>query len=133
MQFASVAGLQAAFSPANFRSAWARGTQGANKAATEGFSPPGLKSLTNVAGTKKGIAPGRAAKGLGPHDATPNGLEPVAAGFVANAASQFSVSRSPRTVLALMGRFRWRPPLKLYPKLAANPPRSSRSTVKFAC
>ena len=46
---------------------------------------------------------------------------------------QLATSKSPRIVLALIGRFRWRPPLKLYATLRAKPPPRSRSMLRFAC
>ena len=51
----------------------------------------------------------------------------------ATAFCQFFTSKSPRTVLALIGRFRCRPPLKLYARLNAKPPPRSCSKVKLAC
>jgi len=82
------------------------------KLAIEGLIPPGRKKLVNAEETQ-----GKPLFGLMPKGAEPvptwNGpAEALEAGSL-KAACQFAVSRSPRTVLALIGRFRWRPPLKL--------------------
>jgi len=81
-----------------------------NAPAMAGFRPPGRKKLVSAAETHgtpptnpQGAAP--APTKSGPAAALELGL--------LSATCQFFTSRSPRVVLALMGRFRWRPPLKL--------------------
>src|SRR5580693_3514822 len=107
-------------------------TQGAvagfdNRArAMAGFKPEGRKKFTSDAGTN------------GPPGPTPqpfcdSGLSVGSAAPAAIAACQFFSSRSPRVVLALMGRFIWRPPLKLYATLKDMLCPRSCSKVRFAC
>src|SRR5579864_3503726 len=115
-QFARVAGLQAVLRPSAPRICCANPTQGAaavgsNAAAIAGFSPDGRKKFTNAAETHatplelkpQGAAPAPTLRG------------PAAAFEVGSvkATCQFFTSKSPRTVLALIGRFRCLPPLKL--------------------
>src|SRR3954468_15479358 len=71
----------------------------------EGFNPPGRKKFIREASTK-GVPLGET-----PHPLTVKGLDALSPD--ASAALKFLIIRSPRMVLALMGRFRWRPPLKL--------------------
>src|SRR5579863_1096967 len=129
-------GLHFVFRPVAAKSANASGTHGASAPpANDGLSPEGRKKLTIAAGTKNGrLDPGT---GFAPQGTAPvptdNGLSVGKFAPAATAACQFSVSRSPRAVLALMGRFRRRPPFQLYARLNAKPPPKSRSTVRFAC
>src|SRR5258708_8757916 len=104
-------GLQPAFSPVACKSASAKGTQGVNgPPANEGLIPDGRKKLTSAEGTKNGsFAPGI---GFAPQLAMARGLVEGEAP-AATAACQFAASRSPRAALALIGRFRWCPPLKM--------------------
>src|ERR1700731_2691093 len=135
-QFASVAGLQAVLSPSAPKICCANPTHGApavgsNAPAIAGFSPEGRKKFTRAAETHG------APLGLKPQGAAPDPtLSGPAAAFEVGsvkATCQFFTSKSPRTVLALIGRFRCRPPLKLYARLKAKPPPKSCSKVKFAC
>src|SRR5581483_128553 len=111
-----VVGSHFVFRPAAAKSASAKGTHGAKgPPAREGFNPDGRKKLTIAAGTKNGsFAPGI---GFAPHGVAPvptdNGLSLARFAPAATAACQFSVSRSPRAVFALIGRFNRRPPFQL--------------------
>src|SRR5581483_4792609 len=78
--------------------------------AIAGFSPEGRKKFINAEDTQ-----GAPVVGLKPHGAAP---VPTASGpdvaldvGSVNAVRQFSSRKSPRVVLALIGRFKWRPPL----------------------
>src|SRR3974390_2063985 len=82
----------------------------------DGFRPPGRKKFISEASTK-GSGPSGPPAGL--HPLTVNGLAGVGkrvgllkATESVMAALKFATIRSPRMVLALMGRFRWRPPVK---------------------
>src|ERR1700730_15549857 len=78
--------------------------------AKAGFKPPGRKKFVSAAETQ-GTPP------TNPHgtEPAPTNSGPAAAFELVSlrATCQFLTSRSPRVVLALMGRFRCRPPLKL--------------------
>src|ERR1039458_9213436 len=84
--------------------------------AIEGFRPPGRKKFIREESTATG-----APEGVNTHP-TVNGLAggvwPVASAYP-YADMKFATIKSPRMVLALIGRFRWRPPLKLYARLSA--------------
>src|SRR5258707_15022892 len=78
----------------------------ATAAAMEGFIPPGRKKFISGALTH------------GPSGPDPQGTAPVptvkglaAVCPAASAALKLATIRSPRIVLAFIGRFRWRPPL----------------------
>src|SRR6266568_8405289 len=83
-----------------------------NAMAMAGFSPEGRKKFVSAAETQ-----GAPVLGLMPHGAAPAPTcsGPAAAFEVGSlkAACQLFSRKSPRVVLALMGRFRCRPPLKL--------------------
>src|SRR5260221_12295486 len=78
--------------------------------AIAGFNPDGRKKFINAVGTYGPAGPT-------PQLFTNSGLSVGSAAPAASAACQFFTSRSPRVVLALIGRFRCRPPLKLYARL----------------
>src|SRR5713226_5811251 len=65
----------------------------------DGLIPDGRKKLTTAAGINGPAGPM-------PHPATDSGLVVGVAAPAATALSQLPTSRSPRTVFALMGRFR---------------------------
>src|ERR1700730_1422723 len=97
-----------------------------NASAIAGFKPEERKKFSRAGGT------------YGPPGPTPqlltnSGLSLGCAAPAAIAACQFFTSRSPRVVLALMGRFKCRPPLKLYARLNVVLCPRSCSTVRFAC
>src|SRR5580704_5601164 len=80
--------------------------------AIEGFSPPGRKKFVIAESTHRPPGPT-------PHPLMANGLaNPAPAAF---AFRKFESSKSPRIAFALIGRFRCRPPLKLYAILNAYP------------
>src|SRR6266852_6260327 len=97
--------------------------------AMAGFRPPGRKKFVSAAETQGTPL-------TNPHgaEAAPTKSGPAAAFEVGSlrATCQFLTSRSPRVVLALMGRFRWRPALKLYPRLNEMLCPRSCSKVRFA-
>src|SRR5581483_5905743 len=80
--------------------------------AIAGLSPEGRKKFISAAETQ-----GAPVVVLKPHGAAPAPTcrGPAEAFEVGSpsAVRQFCSKKSPRVVLALMGRFRWRPPLKL--------------------
>src|SRR5438270_12381061 len=96
----------------------------------EGFRPPGRKKFISEASTNGsglvGVLQPLTVNGL-----AGRGCPEEAASTIA--ALKFFTIRSPRIVFALMGRFRWRPPLKLYARLSAKPWPRSRSILRFAC
>src|ERR1022692_2178859 len=96
--------------------------------AIEGFKPPGRKKFISAELTHGPSAPDPQGRAPPP---TVNGLAGVCP--AASAALKLATIKSPRIVLALMGRFRGPPPLKLYARLRANPSPRSRSTVTLAC
>src|SRR5262249_4608738 len=106
----SVAGLQATLRPLAWRMPCAKVTQAPAPApvkafAIAGFSPEGRKKFVRAAATHGAPEMALTPQGKGP-EPTKRG-PPVAREFgSASAACQFFTSRSPRTVLALMGRFR---------------------------
>src|SRR5271165_189000 len=81
-----------------------------NAPASDGFSPEGRKKLARAAETQ-GWPPGLTPQGAAPEPTARGPPEAAEVGSV-RAACQFRTSQSPRGALALMGRFRWRPPLK---------------------
>src|SRR6266550_2902896 len=113
-QLAYVAGSQFALNPWLARLVsmdWAKPTQASppprpTAAAIDGFNPPGRKKFIIGALT-------HGPKGPDPHGTAPvptvKGLAAVCP--AARAALKLATIRSPRIVLALIGRFRWRPPL----------------------
>src|SRR5207248_2383713 len=104
--------------------------------ASDGFNPDGRKKFNIAAGANCPV--GFPVNAAGQMD-TPSGLEGyrgllggIPAAFApAIAACQFFSSKSPRVVLALMGRFRCRPPLKLYARLSDILWPRSCSKVRF--
>ena len=108
---------------------------GSTAPAMAGFSPDGRKKFDQRGAKRTRLAAGiDAAMELAPQRPHVSGLVPASAALdQSTAACQFFTSKSPRTVLALIGRFRCRPPLKLYARLKAKPPPKSCSNVRFAC
>src|ERR1700746_1843393 len=107
---AGVVGSHAVLSPLACRICWANPTQAApplaiSTLAIDGVNPDGRKKFVRAAATH-----GAPVMPLTPHGAAPdptNSGPPAAAEFGSpNAACQFFTSRSPRGVLALIGRFR---------------------------
>src|SRR5436853_2423698 len=86
----------------------ANAAQGAKTPLSDGLNPDGRKKLNCGAGTN-------APAGPAPQLATCKGNAVGAIAPAATAFSQFDTSNSEFTVFALMGRFKCRPPLKLYP------------------
>src|SRR6266567_2408344 len=78
------------------------------KFASDGFRPEGRKKLTSAAETHVGFS-----------------------GSL-SAARQFASRAAGFTAFTLIGRFRWRPPLKLYSTLSERSRPSSRSKVRLA-
>src|SRR5580692_1547102 len=106
--------------------------------ARDGFNPDGRKKFNIAAGANAPvgvpvIAPGQICTCNGPDGYNGLVVGIPAALAKATALCQFSTSKSPRTVFALIGRFRCRPPLKLYARLNAKPPPRSCSKVRFVC
>src|SRR5882672_4526428 len=115
-QLSRVVGSQLALNPWLARLVsmdWPRATQepapaASSAPATDGFNPPGRKKFISEELTQ------------GPSKPEPQGTPspPTVKGLLgvsppASAALKLATIRSPRTVLALIGRLRWRPPLKL--------------------
>src|SRR5271165_6182522 len=130
-----VEGLQAVLSPPACKMDKAGSIQSCagvpiSALAMAGFRPPGRKKFVSAADTQ-GTPP------TNPHgvDPAPTNSGPALALEVGSpkATCQFLTSRSPRVVLALMGRLRWRPPLKLYARLKDMSCPRSFSRVRFAC
>src|SRR6266496_3634083 len=84
--------------------------------AIAGFRPPGRKKFIRAEFTHGPRAPDP--QGAAPVP-TVNGLPTGSPAAIA--AFRFLTIRSPRMVLALMGRLRCRPPLKLYARFKAKP------------
>src|SRR5580692_5708794 len=108
--------------------------------ASDGFNPDGRKKFNIAAGANvrdggrvAPSAPGQICTCNGPDGYS--GLVGRMLFALANATAfcQFFTSKSPRTVFALIGRFRCRPPLKLYARLKAKPPPRSCSKVRLVC
>src|SRR5438105_2731296 len=104
----------------------ASAVHGANTAESEGLNPDGRKKLNCGAGTN-------APAGPAPQLATCKGNAVGAIAPAATAFSQFDTSNSEFTVFALMGRFKCRPPLKLYPTFKLRSLLNSCSNCRFAC
>src|ERR1043165_6948195 len=98
--------------------------------AIAGFKPPGRKKFVSAEETHG--TPLTNPQGAAP---APTKSGPAAALELGSpsATCQFLTIRSPRVVLALMGRFRCRPALKLYPRLNDMLCPRSCSKVRFAC
>src|SRR5258706_16457847 len=98
-----VAGLQLEFKPSAAKTVFAKPTQAAPPearyaSATDGFKPDGRKKLTKAAGTYG------TPEAVAPKPLTVNGLSPGWLAPAAMAAFKLFTIRSPRTVLALIGR-----------------------------
>src|SRR5581483_7793325 len=142
MQFAKVAGSQLARRPSAARIWFANVTHSpapcdVKKLASDGFNPDGRKKLVKAAathGAPEALTPQGAPPAVAGSAPTPSGPSVLApeVGSV-KAVCQFASSACGRTALALIGRFRCRPPLKLYSRLRDRLCPMSCSNVKFAC
>src|SRR6266702_6869419 len=132
-QPASVLGSHAVLSPSACMICCANATHGvANKTCPrEGFRPEGRKKLVSAAATHGAPVVRLNPQGVPPLP-TPNGPNEAPEFGSPRATCQFASSGAVFTAFTLMGRFRWRPPLKLYSKLSDMLWPSSCSKVKLA-
>src|ERR1700692_3208290 len=116
---ASVVGSHAVLRPLTWSSCCARATHAPAPAlfsaiAMAGFKPDGRKKFISAAETQGTLL--TAPQGAGP-EPTKGGPPDAPEVTSPRATCQFLTKRSPRGVLAFIGRFRWRPPVELYAQL----------------